>query len=95
MGAFIFFSRAIKSIGICYPVQPLFCGRESMNSLGGTNDFPRAPLLLGTTLFGFPQNPFPLCGVRQHPRLHHSGVCPRRFTTGLPPSFGRCGRRPK
>ena len=95
MGAFIFFVRAIKTIGICYPIQPLFRGRESIHFPWRGNRFSPRPLLLGTTLSGFPQNPFPLCGVRQHPRLHHSGVCPRRFTPGLPPSFGRCGRRPK
>ena len=96
MGAFIFFSRAMKSIGICYSVQPLFCGRESMNSLGGANDFPRAPFCWGPPCPVFPKTLFP-CVVFAitPPRLHHSGVCPRRFTPGLPPSVGRCGRRLK
>ena len=59
MGAFIFFSRAIKSIGICYSVQPLFCGRESMNSLGGANVFPRAPFCWGPPYPVFPKTLFP------------------------------------
>ena len=59
MGAFIFFSRAMKSIGICYSVQPLFCGRESMNSLGGANDFPRAPFCWGPPCPVFPKTLFP------------------------------------